>query len=180
MGAGIFRPSEWDKFQINYVVNKRSSDEIFSTSAAAEFNPLSITCRESCETDEKPQVTPIIIAFDVTGSMGDIPKVLIKGGLGGLMKKLLERSSIPNPHVMFMAVGDVNCDQSPLQVTQFEADIRIAKQLKDLYLEGGGGGNGSESYPIAWYFAANKTQLDSFINHQQKKKKKKESYFYNW
>jgi hypothetical protein len=104
----------------------------------------------------------------VTGSMGIIPETLIKGRLGELMKSILERASIPNPHIMFMAVGDVNCDQAPLQVTQFEADVRIAEQLKDLYLEGGGGGNGSESYPLAWHFAATKTELDSFKNRQEK------------
>ena len=84
------------------------------------------------------------------------------------MKNILESESIPNPHVMFMAIGDVNYDSAPLQVTQFEADIRIAEQLKDLYLEGGGGTNDSESYPLAWHFAANRTKLDSFDNRGEK------------
>ncbi|MDB6096666.1 MAG: hypothetical protein JWM09_944 [Francisellaceae bacterium] len=84
------------------------------------------------------------------------------------MEEILKRDSIPNPHVMFMAVGEVNCDKSPLQVTQFEADIRIAEQLKNLYLEGGGGGNDSESYPLAWYFAAAKTALDCYKNRGEK------------
>jgi hypothetical protein len=168
MGGGRFEPSHWDKFKTVHSVATKSVAETFSRAAKADFNPATVERRESCETADKPQVTPIIIALDVTGSMGKIPHELIKGGLGTLMEQILARKSIPNPHVMFMAVGDVNYDSSPLQVTQFEADIRIAEQLKELFIEGGGGGNESESYPIAWYFAATKTDLDCLKNRGEK------------
>ena len=171
MGSGKFVPKDWDNFRTTHVKvdnHTKSAAQTFSKTAKSEFDPKNIVSRLSCETKEKPQVTPIIIALDVTGSMGKIPEALIKGGLGTLMAQILARESIPNPHIMFMAVGDVNCDQSPLQVTQFEADIRIAAQLKDLFLEGGGGGNGSESYPLAWHFAATKTELDCLKNRKEK------------
>ena len=35
------------------------------------------------------------------------------------------------------------------------------KWLKSIYLEGGGGGNGGESYLLAWAFAARQTLLDA-------------------
>ncbi len=168
MGSGTFKPQDWDKFKTIHKVETKSAAETFSRAAKAEFDPAKIDCRHSCETKDKPQVTPIIIALDVTGSMGKIPEALIKGGLATLMEEVLKRASIPNPHVLFMAVGDVNYDKSPLQATQFEADIRIAAQLKDLYLEGGGGPNNSESYPMAWLFAAHKTELDCFKNRGEK------------
>jgi hypothetical protein len=70
---------------------------------------------------------------------------------------------------MYMAVGDVHAgDRSPLQVTQFEADIRIAEQLADIYLERGGGGNNYESYNLPWYFAAMKTSIDCFEKRGKK------------
>jgi hypothetical protein len=168
MGAGSFTSNDWDNFKKDYAIDTKSRAETFSSTAKEKFNPKKVKYRESCETKDKSVVTPIIIALDVTGSMGKIPELLIKGGLGSLMKNILSCSSIPNPHVMFMAIGDVNYDKSPLQVTEFEADIRIATQLKDLFLEGGGGPNKSESYPLAWHFAATRTKLDSFIKRQEK------------
>jgi hypothetical protein len=70
--------------------------------------------------------------------------------------------------MMFMGVGDVRYDSGPLQVSQFEADIRILEQLRLLWLEGGGGGNGFESYDLPWYFAATKTSTDSFEKRGKK------------
>jgi hypothetical protein len=81
--------------------------------------------------------------------------------LGKIMESLLNIKSISNPQVMFAAIGDTEYDKAPLQVTQFESDNRIEAQLKELYLEGGGGGNKEESYNAIWYFAAHKTKLDS-------------------
>ena len=67
-----------------------------------------------------------------------------------------------------MAIGDVFCDDAPLQVTQFEPDITIAKQLEQMYIEKGGGGNQSESYTLPWYFAAFHTASD---HHEQRNEK---------
>ena len=59
--------------------------------------------------------------------------------------------------------------RAPLQATQFEADIRLAEQLKDLWIEGGGGGgNGGESHHLPWYSAAMKTLIDCFEKRGKK------------
>jgi hypothetical protein len=59
-----------------------------------------------------------------------------------------------------MAIGDAWSDTSPLQVTQFEADLRLADQLSKFFIEANGGGNEYESYNLPWYFAATRTKCD--------------------
>jgi len=71
-----------------------------------------------------------------------------------MVEEILARKPVSDPHILCMGIGDVLYDRAPLQVTQFEADIRIAKQLEKLWLEKGGGGNSCESYNLPWYFAA--------------------------
>jgi U-box domain len=159
MGSGSFDTKKY--YQAAEKYNKQEKTELFQQARIfSDFDPLQIKVRESCASKEHPHPTSIIIACDVTGSMGKIPENLLKGGLGKIMESLLKIKAISNPQVMFAAIGDTEYDTAPLQVTQFESDNRIEAQLKNLYLEGGGGGNLSESYQGIWYFAAHKTQLD--------------------
>ncbi|MBQ6212520.1 MAG: hypothetical protein IJJ57_06475, partial [Ruminococcus sp.] len=123
--------------------------------------------RESFDSADHPVTTPIIIGLDVTGSMSDLLDVTAKR-LGEMVKDIIERQPVEGPQIMFCAVGDSRCDRSPLQVTQFESDIRIASQLTELWFERGGGGNNFESYPLVWYLAANKTKTDAWEKRQQK------------
>jgi hypothetical protein len=133
-----------------------------------KYDPKNITLRESRDSDVNPESTAIIVGLDVTGSMGMIAEHIAKKGLGTLVETVLDRGSVTDPHFMMMAVGDISCDSAPLQVTQFEADIRISDQLAELYLEGGGGGNNYESYDLPWIFAARKTSIDCFEKRGKK------------
>jgi hypothetical protein len=79
------------------------------------------------------------------------------------------KAGIADPQVLFMGIGDHECDRSPLQVGQFESsDELLDKWLESTYLEGGGGGNAGESYMLAWYFAANHTQIDCLEKRKEK------------
>jgi hypothetical protein len=132
------------------------------------MNPNGIMLRESRDSDEHPNTVSIILALDVTGSMGSIPHFLVKEGLPHIMGNIIQRG-IKDPQLLFLAVGDHECDNSPLQVGQFESsDELLDKWLTDVYLEGGGGGNAGESYLLAWYFAGFHTVLDCFEKRQQK------------
>lgn len=146
----------------------KPASAIFSQSLSNAMNPNGIMLRESRDSEEHPNTVSIILALDVTGSMGSIPHFLVKEGLPNIMGNIIQRG-IKDPQLLFLAVGDHECDRSPLQVGQFESsDALLDKWLTDVYLEGGGGGNAGESYLLAWYFAGFHTVLDSFEKRQQK------------
>jgi hypothetical protein len=145
----------------------------FKSSGMKDYlNPKGVVMRESRDSVDNPNATAIIVALDVTGSMGDVANKIAIEGLGTLFGEILSRKPISDPHMMFMAVGDVFSDEAPLQVSQFEADNRILEQLRDIYVEGNGGGNQSESYTFPWYFAAMHTSIDCF------EKRKKKGYLF--
>ncbi|MCP3097471.1 VWA domain-containing protein [Myxococcus sp. K15C18031901] len=124
------------------------------------MEPHGVRFRESRDSDGHPNSLGIVFALDVTGSMGHIPELLARQRLPAFMKALLE-AGVADPQVCFMAVGDAHSDRAPLQVGQFESSERQMDQwLTSLYLEGGGGTEGMESYELAMYFAAAHTDLD--------------------
>ena len=127
-----------------------------------EMDPKGVEIRESRDSEVHPNSVPIILSLDVTGSMGRIPEFLVKDGLPKMMANIIQRG-VPDPQVLFLAVGDVTCDDAPLQVGQFESgDEELDLWLTRTWLESGGGGNFGESYSLAWYFASNHTVTDSF------------------
>lgn len=167
MGSARWSDSDWGSYASS--TSTKSRDAIFTSRGMKDaLNPLNIAMRESVDSDLNPNSTPIIIGLDVTGSMGIIPEALIKGSLGTAITEIYNRKPVPDPHLLFMGIGDAIYDQAPLQVTQFEADLRIAEQLAEIYLEGRGGGNASESYHLPWYFAGMKTKIDSMIKRNKK------------
>lgn len=169
MGSGSYTAKDWDKLKDSRSITRASDEkELFTArSCADKFNPKFIKMRESRDNDEHPNSTPIAIGLDVTGSMGYLPAEIIKNGLNELMKKLYASDVIPDPQLMFAACGDFE-DKAPLQVTQFESDIRIAEQLMELWLEGGGCGNGGEDYQLFWYFLGTHTDTDSWRKRHKK------------
>jgi hypothetical protein len=131
------------------------------------LDPRNVRFRESRDSDEHPESTPIVVMFDVTGSMLTIPVVLQKK-LPELLGLLLRKGYVSDPQILFGAIGDATCDQVPLQVGQFESDNRMDQNLEDIFLEGGGGGQRTESYELAMYFAARHTDTDACRKHGRK------------
>ncbi len=113
--------------------------------------------RECCDSSDHPASIPVILALDVTGSMGPASAQVAKK-MNEVMTQLY--GSIRDVEFMVMGIGDLSYDRAPIQISQFEADIRIAEQLDRIFLEHGGGGNAFESYTAAWYMGARHTRLD--------------------
>jgi hypothetical protein len=132
------------------------------------MSPRNIDKRECRDSEAHPNTVPIILQLDLTGSMGSIPHDLIKDGLPTLMGDLVQ-NGVPDASLLFLGVGDHECDSYPLQVGQFESgDAELDMWLTRTYIEGGGGGNAGESYLLSWYFAANHTVTDSFEKRNKK------------
>lgn len=137
--------------------NSASTQDLYRSRKLEDcLNPYNVI-RECCDSDEHPNTVPVILALDVTGSMGSAASAVAKQ-LGGIMSKLYE--SVTDVEFMTMAIGDLSYDSAPIQASQFESDIRIAEQLEKVYFEAGGGGNQYESYTAAWFFGLYNTKLD--------------------
>lgn len=164
MGTGNYNASDWNKL-------KKSRKLSTSNEAKKTFKNLGIKqsldsryiyCRESKDSTDSPNATPVIIGFDVTDSMDYLAHNIATKSLNDTILKILETKTITNPHIMCAAFTRTDM---PLQVTQFEADIRVVEQLLDFSL---GGYNPSSADNLLWYFAAHHTKIDSFTKRGKK------------
>lgn len=174
MGTG-----SWTKDAFcNYVTSSRgvsledfsvmdcSAQEVYkSNSLQKELSPYNIM-RECCETKEHPNTLPVILALDVTGSMGQAA-VKVAQQLNTIMTDIYNADTGYDVEFCVMGIGDLACDHAPIQMSQFESDVRIAEHLDKIYFEFGGGGNSYESYTAAWYMGARHAKLDCWNRGQK-------------
>lgn len=166
MGCGSWNSKDYVNYSKSVGRRLTATGDIVSGSTAQEtfknrslsdkLNPLNVI-RECCDSSEHPCTIPVILALDVTGSMGSA-SVRVAEKLNTIMTSLY--NDVADVQFMIMGIGDLASDKAPIQVSQFESDIRIAEQLDEVYFEGNGGSNGYESYTAAWYFGLYHTALD--------------------
>lgn len=166
MGSGTWNRASFDDYSRRAgrrvsasgdILGNFSAQDMFKSRHLADvLDPYGVV-RECCDSEEHPETVPVILALDVTGSMGSAAVEVAKR-LNTVMTKLYDQTK--DVEFMIMGIGDLAYDRAPIQASQFESDIRIAEQLDKIYFEAGGGGNGFESYTAAWYFALNNTRLD--------------------
>ena len=162
MGGGTYSSTTRHERAVTSGYYSKPKEEIFKQREINNaMNPYGISIRESRDSVEHPNSLAIILALDVTGSMGSIPHHLVKDGLPDIMQGIIDKG-LKDPQLLFLAIGDHECgDKAPLQVGQFESsDELLDKWLTDVFLEGGGGSNEGESYLLAWYFASLHTSID--------------------
>lgn len=166
MGYGTWSRADFERYstRMGRTVTKDGSldhrltdQDLFSQRCLHDrLNPKNVI-RECCDSPEHPNSIPVILALDVTGSMGTASAEVAKK-LNEVMTKLY--TQVEDVQFMIMGIGDLAYDRAPIQISQFESDIRIAEQLDMVYMEHGGGGNAFESYTAAWYMGLNHTMLD--------------------
>lgn len=161
MGGTSWSSDSYSRISASY--SSSSKDDIFkSTSLASDMSPKGVKFREARDSDAHPESLAINVFLDETGSMGDIPYILVKEKLGALMETIMKHG-IPHPAVLFGGIGDHHSDRAPLQIGQFESGTEeLNLWLTKIFLEGNGGGQDMESYLLAWLFAARHTSIDCF------------------
>lgn len=167
MGGGSWTKSAYTTYATtayNCSVNTSgtiSSDlnltDVFKSNKLSQSLDPKGAIRECRDSEEHPNTLPVIIALDVTGSMGRAATEVAQK-LNDIMTNLYEQ--VEDVEFMFMGIGDLDFDDAPIQATQFESDVRIAEQMDKIYFEFGGGSNSYESYTAAWYFGSRHTDLD--------------------
>jgi hypothetical protein len=150
----------------------KTANEIFTQNIERKIHesmePRQALLREARDSAAHPMSVPIILGLDLTGSMGHIPHELIKDGLPTMISQIIQRAT-PDPALLFLGIGDHECDRAPLQVGQFESgDLELDTWLTRTYIEGSGGANAGESYLLAWYYAVNHTKTDAWEKRKQK------------
>jgi len=164
MGSGRWSTDVYDA-AARFRAATGASAFAYSDSGAARVHPTldphGVRLRESRDSAEHPQSLAIAVLFDVTGSMRRVPRTL-QAKLPQLLGLLLRKGYVAHPQIMFGAIGDATCDRAPLQIGQFESDNRMDDDLGRILLEGGGGGQKTESYELALYFMARHTATDCY------------------
>ena len=165
MGGGAWTTTAYT----SYLSSTRGIDNVddINTKSVNQFytachidpalDPKGVKVRECRDSEEHPNTIPVILALDVTGSMGSACAAVARQ-LDKIITGLY--ADVKDVEFMVMGIGDFAYDRAPLQVSQFESDVRICDQLGKIWFERGGGGNAFESYTAAWYFAQNHTDLD--------------------
>jgi hypothetical protein len=164
MGSGRWSTNVYDaaaRFRAATGASAFAYSDGGATRVHPALDPNGVTARESRDSAEHPDSVAIAVLFDVTGSMREVPRTL-QGKLPQLLGLLLRKGYVGHPQVMFGAIGDATCDRAPLQVGQFESDNRMDEDLSRILLEGGGGGQKTESYELAMYFMARHVAADCY------------------
>jgi hypothetical protein len=164
MGTGHYSSRTYNAVTNARNYGTKSAHQIFSHSLADTMNPalLKNGMRECRDSDDHPYSVPVMLFVDVTGSMGSIPYNLIQTKFPSMMDILI-KYGVNDAQICFGAIGDHISDEVPLQIGQFEQETtKLLDNLANIYIEGCGGGQAMESYPLAWYIAGNHTSTDSY------------------
>lgn len=171
MGSGSFSASDYASYSVSLgkhydtTTGRIRGQSYTSHNLPKILDPKKFKVRECVNTEEHPNTIPVILALDVTGSMGEACNEVAEA-LGTIMTGLYEK--FQDIEFCIMGIGDLAYDDAPIQMSQFESDIRIAESLDKVFMEHGGGGNSYESYTAAWYMGLKRTKLDCFDKQGRK------------
>ena len=170
MGCGSYSTSDFVNYsrsvgKLYDTTTKTVTNQVYrATKIDKALRPKNIM-RECCNNKEHPNTVPVILALDVTGSMGTACKRTAEA-LNIIMEDVMDKYK--DVEFAVMGIGDLAYDDAPIQMSQFESDVRIAESMDKVYMEHGGGGNDYESYTAAWYMGLKHTKLDAYDKQGRK------------
>jgi len=135
-------------------VGRSYNDAVSADVKAADLLPDRLT------TDAE---APIEIIIDETASMGDWPAVIFSK-LPYVDHEAQFYFGKGNYAIGFGAFGDANCpERYALQMRPFAVEAELPARLKELVIEGGGGGQIMESSELAAFFVDQKVDIPNAV-----------------
>lgn len=98
-------------------------------------------------------MSPIVYAFDVTGSVDNLP-MIITDKMPLIAGQIAQNGYLEDPEICMGAVGDPEYDRAAIQIGDFAKLRESDAWLKRIWRENGGGGNNVEGYEYMAYFLA--------------------------
>lgn len=158
--SGDYSPGVWKGH--DFASARRSYDAYVGRSYSDAVSAGKGTKDLIAENVKTESTAPLVIVVDETGSMGDWPATIFSK-LPYLENEGKEYLG-DDFEICFMAIGDAyEAEQYPLQVRPFAKGLELKDRLKELVIEGGGGGQTTETYELAALFAAEKVEIPKAI-----------------
>ena len=159
--SGDYNPGVWKGH--DFASARRTYDAHVGRSYDAAVSAGKGTKDLIAENVKTDSTSPLLIVIDETGSMGDWPATMFSK-LPYLEHETKEYLG-EDAEICFMAIGDAYCsnEKYPLQVRPFAKGTELKDRLKELVIEGGGGGQCTETYELAALFAAEKVKMPKAI-----------------
>jgi hypothetical protein len=158
--SGDYNPGVWKGH--DFASARKSYDAYVGRSYDAAVTAGKATKDLICENCKTDSSAPLVIVVDETGSMGDWPATIFSK-LPYLENEGKEYLG-DDFEICFMAIGDAYCDEKyPLQVRPFAKGLELKDRLKELVIEGGGGGQTTETYELAALFASEKIKMPKAV-----------------
>lgn len=159
--AGDYSPGVWSGHDFDSA--RRSYRSYANTSYSKAVNS-GVTAKdlvpESLSTESE---NPVVIITDQTGSMGEWPATMFSK-LPYLEHEAKTEYMGKDVEISWGAIGDAhNGEQYPLQARPFTKGTALAEKLKELVIEGQGGGSTQESYELAALYYARNVKMPNAI-----------------
>lgn len=161
--SGDYEPVSWSSND-NFVDARAAYDMHAGRSydvAVSSGKTMSDLLPESLVTDSP---SPLSVDSDETGSMGQWPATIFSK-LPYLYNEASKEYLGDQVAISFGAFGDIFAGETyPIQARQFARGEDLAERLKELVIEGGGGGTMHESSELLALYRARKVTMPNAIN----------------